>query len=110
MNYVTRRLVFGGCATYLVFVYRDDYWLLLFLFNQKYKKSFFDIEKENKAIRDRRIRDFRNLFEQKEDYYIITNQKERVISAAIITSNMKIMLTEIKHYPLNNMVMKLGHT
>ena len=86
------------------------YWLLLFLFNQKYKKSFFDLEKENKAIKDRGIRDFRNLFEQKEDYYIITNQKERVISAAIITSNMKIMVTEIKHYPLNNMVMKLGHT
>ena len=86
------------------------YWLLLFLFNQKYKKSFFDLEKENKAIKDRGIRDFRNLFEQKEDYYIIRNQKERVISAAIITSNMKIMVTETKHYPLNNMVMKLGHT
>ena len=85
------------------------YWLLLFLCNQKYKKSFFNLEKENKAIKDRRIRDFRNLFEQKEDYYIIANQKERVISAAIITSNMRIMVTEIRH-PLNNMVMKLGHT
>ena len=85
------------------------YWLLLFLCNQKYKKSFLNLEKENKAIKDRRIRDFRNLFEQKEDYYIIANQKERVISAAIITSNMRIMVTEIRH-PLNNMVMKLGHT
>ena len=85
------------------------YWLLLFLCNQKHKKSFFNLEKENKAIKDRRIRDFRNLFEQKEDYYIIANQKERVISAAIITSNMRIMVTEIRH-PLNNMVMKLGHT
>ena len=85
------------------------YWLLLFLCNQKYKNSFLNLEKENKAIKDRRIRDFRNLFEQKEDYYIIANQKERVISAAIITSNMRIMVTEIRH-PLNNMVMKLGHT
>ena len=71
-------------------------------------KNFFRLRKENEAIKDRIIRDIRDLFDQeKEGYY----KPVRVGNfwSKIYIENMKAMETEIKHYYLNNILIKLEH-
>ena len=53
------------------------------------------MKKENKAIKNRIIRDIRNLFEYEEDYY---------------KPVMKVTMIKIKHYQLNNISTKLDRS
>ena len=53
------------------------------------------LKKQNEAIKDRLIRDIRNLLEQEEDDYY---KPVRAGSFWKIKLNMKIMVTETKHY------------
>ena len=41
---------------------------------------------------------------------IITNQQEQVIFESIITLDMKVMVIELKHYQLRNILINLNHT
>ena len=70
-------------------------------------RNLFRLKKESEAIKDKIVRDIRNLLEhEEEDYY----KPVRVINfwkAVII--NMKVMVIEIKLYQLKNILIKLGH-
>ena len=69
-------------------------------------RNLFKLKKENEALKDRIIRNIRNLFEQ-EDYY----KPVRVCSFwSKIILNMKVTVIEIKHYQMKNILIKLEHT
>ena len=70
------------------------------------RKNLFSLRKENEAIKDRIIRDFRNLFSRKN---ILTNQQEQVVLRATTILHMKVTEIEVKHYQLNNIFIKLDH-
>ena len=57
-------------------------------------KKAFQIKKENKTIKNRKIRDIRNLLDMKK--MIITNQYEQLIFGVIIILNIKIMMIQVK--------------
>ena len=59
----------------------------------------FRLKKENKASKNRRIRDIRKLYEDEEHFFWVT-----------IILNMTILMIEIKHYQLKNILIKLDHT
>ena len=65
------------------------------------------LKKESEAIKDKIVRDIRNLLEhEEEDYY----KPVRVINFwKTVIINMKVMVIEIKHYQLKNILIKLGH-
>ena len=70
--------------------------------------NLFRREKETKAIKDRILRDIKNLFEheEKENYY----KPVRVSNfGVIIILNTKVSMIEIKHYQLKNILVKLNH-
>ena len=72
-------------------------------------RNFFRLKKENEPIKDRRITDIRYLFDQeKEDYYKPVRAGNFWRKSYI--ENMKAMETEIKHFYLNNILIKLEHT
>ena len=65
----------------------------------------YDNGLRHERIKDKIISDIRFLFESnKEDYYQVI-----VMLLAAITLSMKVMVTEIKHYQLMNILMKLNH-
>ena len=65
----------------------------------------YDNGLRHERIKDKIISDIRFLFESnKEDYYQVI-----VMLLAAITLSMKVMVTEIKHYQLINILMKLNH-
>ena len=63
--------------------------------------------KENVAIKNRIIRDIKNLFEQEEDY---NKPVREVIFTEKVISNVKLMVIKIKPYQSKNTLMKLNHT
>ena len=71
-------------------------------------RNIFRREKETKAIKARIPRDIKNLFEheEEENYY----KPVRVISGVTVILNMKVIMIEIKHYQLKNILRKLNHT
>ena len=70
-------------------------------------RNLFRLKKESEAIKDKIVRDIRNLLEhEEEDYY----KPVRVINFwKTVIINMKVMVIEIKHYQLKNILIKLGH-
>ena len=65
----------------------------------------YDNGVRHERIKDKIISDIRFLFESnKEDYYQVI-----VMLLAAITVSMKVMVIEIKHYQLMNILMKLNH-
>ena len=65
------------------------------------------LKKESEAIKDKIVRDIRNLLEhEEEDYY----KPVRVINFwRTVIINMKVMVIDIKHYQLKNILIKLDH-
>ena len=70
-------------------------------------RNLFRLKKESEAIKDKIVRDIRNLLEhEEEDYY----KPVRVINFwKTVIINMKVMVIEIKHYQLKNILIKPGH-
>ena len=70
-------------------------------------RNLFRLKKESEAIKGKIVRDIRNLLEhEEEDYY----KPVRVINFwKTVIINMKVMVIEIKHYQLKNILIKLGH-
>ena len=70
-------------------------------------RNLFRLKKEREAIKDKIVRDIRNLLEhEEEDYY----KPVRVINFwRTVIINMKVMVIEIKHYQLKNILIKLDH-
>ena len=70
-------------------------------------RNLFRLKKESETIKDKIVRDIRNLLEhEEEDYY----KPVRVINFwKTVIINMKVMVIEIKHYQLKNILIKLGH-
>ena len=70
-------------------------------------RNLFRLKKESEAIKDKIVRDIRNLLEhEEEDYY----KPVRVINFwRTVIINMKVMVIEIKHYQLKNILIKLDH-
>ena len=70
-------------------------------------RNLFRLKKESEAIKDKIVRDIRNLLEhEEEDYY----KPVRVINFwKTVIINVKVMVIEIKHYQLKNILIKLGH-
>ena len=69
----------------------------------KYKKSF-QTRKRTETIKDRVLRDIKNLFEREEE-----ENYKRVIFGVTITLNTKVTMIEIKHYQLRNILIKFDH-
>ena len=67
-------------------------------------RNLFRLKKEREAIKDKIVRDIRNLLEhEEEDYY----KPVRVINFwRTVIINMKVMVIEIKHYQLKNILIK----
>ena len=59
--------------------------------------NFFKLKKETKAMKDRILRDIKNLLEHEEENYY----------KPVIILNMKVTVKEIKHYQLKNILIKL---
>ena len=70
-------------------------------------RNLFRLKKEREAIKDKIVRDIRNLLEhEEEDYY----KPVRVINFwRTVIINMKVMVIKIKHYQLKNILIKLDH-
>ena len=71
-------------------------------------RNLFRLQKETKAIKDVILRDIKNLFEhdEEENYY---KPAELVFVGVTIILNMKVMVMEIKHYQLKNILTKLHY-
>ena len=72
-------------------------------------KNPFRLRKENQAIKDRIIRDIRDLFDQEKEAYYKPVRVGNFWSKRYI-ENMKAVGIEIKHYHLNSNLIKLDHT
>ena len=59
--------------------------------------NLFKLKKETKAMKDRILRDIKNLLEHEEENYY----------KPVIILNMKVTVKEIKHYQLKNILIKL---
>ena len=70
-------------------------------------RSLFRLKEENEAIKERVVRNIRNFFEYEEDYYKLI-RLGNFWSNNIL--NMKVMVIEVKHYQLENILIKLEHT
>ena len=70
-------------------------------------RSLFRLKEENEAIKERVVRNIRNFFEYEEDYYKLI-RLGNFWSKNIL--NMKVMVIEVKHYQLENILIKLEHT
>ena len=70
-------------------------------------RNLFRLRKESEAIKDKIVRDIRNLLEhEEEDYY----KPVRVINFwRTVIINMKVMVIGIRHYQLKNILIKLDH-
>ena len=70
-------------------------------------RNLFRLKKESEAIKDKIVRDIRNLLEhEEEDYY----KPVRVINFwRTVIINMKVMVIGIRHYQLKNILIKLDH-
>ena len=70
-------------------------------------RNLFRLKKEREAIKDKIVREIRNLLEhEEEDYY----KPMRVINFwRTVIINMKVMVIKIKHYQLKNNLIKLDH-
>ena len=68
--------------------------------------KLFRLKEENLAIKERVIRNIKNLFEYEDDYY-------KIVGLGNFWSNnifnMKVMVIEVKHYQLKNILIKLEH-
>ena len=72
-------------------------------------RSVLRLEKENKAIKDIILRNIRNLFENEEEENYKSVRKSFVFFLVKIILNIKVMMIEVKHYQLNNILIKLDH-
>ena len=72
----------------------------------KNAKNLFRLKKENKAIKNRIVRDIRNLVEHEEDYYKPLRVGNSLSNNYIEYESIVI---EIKHYHLKNISIKLDH-
>ena len=70
-------------------------------------RSLFRLKEENEAIKERVVRNIRNFFEYEEDYYNLI-RLGNFWSNNIL--NMKVMVIEVKHYQLENILIKLEQT
>ena len=70
-------------------------------------RSLFRLKEENEAIKERVVRNIRNFFEYEEDYYKLI-RLGNFWSNNIL--NMKVMVIEVKHYQLENILIKLEQT
>ena len=70
-------------------------------------RSLFRLKEENEAIKERVVRNIRNFFEYEEDYYKLI-RLGNFWSNNIL--NMKVMDIEVKHYQLENILIKLEQT
>ena len=70
-------------------------------------RSLFRLKEENEAIKERVVRNIRNFFEYEEDYYKLI-RLGNFWSNNIL--NMKVMNIEVKHYQLENILIKLEQT
>ena len=70
-------------------------------------RSLFRLKEENEAIKERVVRNIRNFFEYEEDYYKLI-RLGNFWSKNIL--NIKVMVIEVKHYQLENILIKLEHT
>ena len=68
-------------------------------------RNLFRHVKETKAVKDGILRDIKNLYEHEEEEL---NYYKLVIFGVAIVLNMKVMVKEIKHYQLKNILIKLG--
>ena len=78
------------------------------LFEYGYIRNTFRFKKYNKAIKHRILRDIRKLFEHEkgeENYY----NPVRIVFVVTIKLNVKVKVIEIKHYQLQNILIKLDH-
>ena len=78
------------------------------LFEYGYIRNTFRFKKYNKTIKDRILRDIRKLFEHEkgeENYY----NPVRIVFVVTIKLNVKVKVIEIKHYQLQNILIKLDH-
>ena len=66
-------------------------------------------EKETKAIKDRILRDIKNLFEHEKEEENYHKQVRVSKFGVTIILNMRVMMIEIKHYQLKNILIKLDH-
>ena len=72
-------------------------------------RNSFRLEKESKGIKDRLLRDIKNLFEheeEEENYYKLVRVSNFESNNYM---NTKVMVIEIKHYQLKNILTKLDH-
>ena len=70
-------------------------------------RGLFRLKEENEAIKERVVRNIRNFFEYEEDYYKLI-RLGNFWSNNIL--NMKVMVIEVKHYQLENILIKLEQT
>ena len=70
-------------------------------------RSLFRLKEENEAIKERVVRNIRNFFEYEEDYYKLIRLGNFWSN---IILNMKVMNIEVKHYQLENILIKLEQT
>ena len=70
-------------------------------------RSLFRLKEENEAIKERVVRNIRNFFEYEEDYYKLIRLGNFWSNNLL---NMKVMNIEVKHYQLENILIKLEQT
>ena len=72
-------------------------------------RNLFRLEKETKAIKDRMLRDIKNLFEHEEEEKNYHKLVRVSYFGVTIILNTKVVVIEIKHYQLKNILIKLHH-
>ena len=71
-------------------------------------RNLLRLEKDTKAIKDRILRDIKNLFEHAEEDYYKPVRVRRIFGVKIIL-NIKVTVISRKHYQLKNILIKLDH-
>ena len=72
-------------------------------------RNLFKLEKESEEIKDTILRDIRNLFEQEEEESYYKPARVSNFFGVTIILNTKVKVIEIKHYRLNNILIKLDY-
>ena len=75
----------------------------------KYIRNLFRLEKKLKQLKIEQLEILKIFLSMKKKKKIIINQQELVIFAVTIILNMKVMVMEIKHYQLKNILIKLDY-
>ena len=75
----------------------------------KYIRNLFRLEKKLKQLKIEQLEILKIFLSMKKKKKIIINQQELVIFGVTIILNMKVMVMEIKHYHLKNILTKLDY-